>query len=115
MGYVNVIWQGDANAMSLQAFDLTGVPAVPLNVTGPECLSVRELANNWATCWARPRGSWSRRSRMRLLNNASQAIETLWPTSCHRRQMLPIVADWVSRGGDTLNKPTHFQTRDGRF
>ena len=24
-------------------------------------------------------------------------------------------ADWLRQGGETLNKPTHFQTRDGKF
>jgi hypothetical protein len=25
------------------------------------------------------------------------------------------VADWVSRGGRCLDKPTHFESREGRF
>jgi hypothetical protein len=29
--------------------------------------------------------------------------------------MLDWIADWVERGAETLNKPTHFETRDGRF
>jgi hypothetical protein len=24
-------------------------------------------------------------------------------------------ADWVARGGSSLDKPTHFESRDGRF
>jgi hypothetical protein len=30
-------------------------------------------------------------------------------------QLIEWVADWVGMGGATLAKPTHFETRDGRF
>jgi hypothetical protein len=29
--------------------------------------------------------------------------------------MIDWVADWVARGGASLNKPTHFSTRDGKY
>jgi len=29
--------------------------------------------------------------------------------------MIEMVADWIGLGGATLNKPTHFETRDGKF
>jgi hypothetical protein len=30
-------------------------------------------------------------------------------------QMIGMVADWIRTGKPTLNKPTHFEVRDGRF
>ena len=42
MGYFNVIWQGDANAMALAALAHTSSPPFIVNLAGREELSVRE-------------------------------------------------------------------------
>jgi hypothetical protein len=31
------------------------------------------------------------------------------------RQMIEWIAHWVRRGGESLDRPTHFQVRDGNF
>src|SRR5207302_3086783 len=48
MGYFNAICQGDANAMTLRAFDHCEVPPRAFNVTGPEVLRVRDVCERFA-------------------------------------------------------------------
>jgi hypothetical protein len=31
------------------------------------------------------------------------------------KQLITWIADWTMRGGATINKPTHFESRDGKF
>ncbi len=47
MGLVNFIWQRDANSMCLRAFAHCQSPPLVLNVTGPETLSVRYIAEQF--------------------------------------------------------------------
>ena len=116
MGYVNVIWQADANAFALAALAHATAPEpYVVNVAGPEVLRVADLA---AALGARldiepiftgteaADALLSRSTRMReLLDEPLLPLETL----------LDWVADWVARGGPLLNKPTGFEKRDGRF
>src|SRR4051794_204190 len=44
MPLVNIIWQGDANSWCLRSFAHCQSPPFILNITGPETLSVREIA-----------------------------------------------------------------------
>jgi nucleoside-diphosphate-sugar epimerase len=56
MGYFNVIWQGDVNALALRALPLCASPARIVNITGPERLAVRQIATRsaWRNSWDSP-------------------------------------------------------------
>jgi len=116
MPYVNVIWQRDANSWCLRSFAYCQSPPFVLNITGPETLSVRELALEFGQHFGiepifRPEleGSTS------LLNNAAKAGELFGRPTATPAEMIGWIADWIRHGGVMLNKPTHFQTRDGKF
>ncbi len=47
MGYFNVIWPGDANSCAFHSLGVAKTPPKILNVTGPEIVSVREVAHNF--------------------------------------------------------------------
>src|SRR5262249_21609449 len=44
-GYFNVIWQRDAVEQIIRSLEVAGSPAVPINITGPQTLSVRAVAH----------------------------------------------------------------------
>jgi hypothetical protein len=50
-----------------------------------------------------------------LLSNAARCQKLFGRPSVTVEQMIEWVADWIRTGGVTLAKPTHFETRDGRF
>ena len=115
MGYLNTIWQRDASAVSLESLAHATAPPNVLNITGPEILSVRQLAGEFATRLHKPVTFEGVESDDALLSNASKAIALFGKPPVGIGQMLDWIADWVVRDGTTLAKPTHFEERAGRF
>lgn len=115
MGHVNVIWQADANAMSLCALEHVTSPPTVLNVAGPEVLSIRRLAEELGRLLDKPVRFTGQEADDAFLSNAQHAQRLFGYPRVGVAQMLRWVADWVRRGGSSLGKPTHFETRDGKF
>jgi nucleoside-diphosphate-sugar epimerase len=115
MGYVNAIWQGDANSYALRCLDLCTSPARLLNVTGPDTLSVRAVANFFARRFSRePRFSGTEGPQA-LLGRTGVCGSLLGPPQVSTEQLLEWTARWVEQGGSSLGKPTKYETVDGRF
>ncbi len=123
MGNVNVIWQGDATAVALRVFAHCQSPPLILNVTGPETVSIRSLAQRFRAFWASAASKPTNKelcfageeSTTALLSNASQCHQLFgYPGVC-LEQIVRWVAHWVQIGGPRLNKPTRFEVRDGKF
>jgi hypothetical protein len=115
MGYLNAIWQGDACAMSLQSLSFASVPPLVINIAGPELLSVRKVADQFGELFHKPVRFDGQESDDALLSNATKSYELFGRPHVDSEQMISLIADWVSRGGATLAKPTHFEERAGRF
>ena len=115
MGSVNVIWQGDANAIALRAFAHCQSPPLVLNVTGPETVSIRYLASCFGTLFNKPPRFEGEETATVLLSNASRCHQLFGYPRISLGQMIEWVAEWVRIGGTTLRKPTHFEVRDGKF
>ena len=115
MGHFNVIWQGDAAAMALQAFGRVSSPPFIVNVTGPELLSVRRVCEQFAALMGKPVGFLGAEAPDAFLSDAQLGHRLFGPPRVSVQQMIHWVADWVRRGGASLGKPTHFQVRDGRY
>lgn len=116
MPYVNVIWQRDANSWCLRSFAHCQSPPFVLNITGPETLSVRELAIEFGQHFGiKPIFLPESEGSTSLLNNAAQAGTLFGQPTATPSEMIGWIAEWIRQGGVMLNKPTHFQTRDGKF
>jgi nucleoside-diphosphate-sugar epimerase len=115
MGHVNVIWQGDANSIALRSFALCQSPPAVLNVTGPETVAVRWIARRFGERFGVEPNIEGTESETALLSNAARCHRLFGYPSVTVEQMIEWVAEWIGMGGATLAKPTHFETRDGRF
>ena len=116
MPRVNVIWQRDANSWCLRSFAHCQSPPLVLNITGPETLSVRELALEFGQHFGvEPTFVSSGEGHTALLSDARKARGLFGSPTVQPKEMIEWIANWIRDGGSMLNKPTHFQTRDGKF
>jgi nucleoside-diphosphate-sugar epimerase len=115
MGNFNCVWQADANAASIGAFDHVSTPPFVLNVTGPETLSVRGVCQQLGLLMGREVKFGGAESPTAYLNNSALSNRLFGYPRVSIQQVIAWAAAWVQRGGASLGKPTHFETRDGKF
>jgi hypothetical protein len=115
VGAFNAIWQGDANSYALRSLDLCSSPPMVLNVTGPERIAVREMAEYFGAAFGRqPRFSNSE-GPVALLSDSTRCRSLLGEPTVSLDVLRSWVAHWVRIGGASLQKPTHFEVTNGRF
>jgi nucleoside-diphosphate-sugar epimerase len=115
MGHVNVIWQGDANAVALRCLARATNPTSAINVTGPSTLKVRQLAEALGERLGRPPRFTGQEASTGWLNNAERMIAEFGPPQVPIERMLDWTADWLARGMVSHGKPTHYEVRDGQY
>lgn len=115
MGHANVIWQGDANARAIQCLSHTSCPPCVLNVTGLERVSIRTLAEQFGQLLGRSPVIIGQEGPTAWLFDASLSYDWFGPPMVTTEEMISATAEWVRQGGASLGKPTHFETRDGKF
>jgi dTDP-4-dehydrorhamnose reductase len=115
MGHVNVIWQGDANAQVLRLLRHCTVPPTPVNCTGPETISVRWLAAEFAARLGVAVSITGQEAPTALLSDTTEAGRLFGYPLVPLGAMLDWVADWVGNDRPSFNKPTKFEVRDGTF
>ena len=115
MGFVNVIWQRDANAIALRALEHCATPPFVLNVTGRPAQSIRQLASGFGDRFAVAPRFRGVEGATALLSDASRCEALFGRPPVGVDEMMDRVADWVAQGGRSLQRPTHFEEREGRF
>ena len=115
MGWVNVIWQGDANAQAIRALTVAASPPVAINVTGPDRLSVREAARHLGELLGVTPLFEGAEAPDALLSDTTFAQSLFGRPTVSTDVLIQWVGSWVARGGTRLGKPTKFEVRDGRF
>jgi nucleoside-diphosphate-sugar epimerase len=115
MGYFNVIWQADANAMALASLAHATSPPLVLNIAGPEELTVRGCSEALASAMGRRVSFRGIEAPDAILSNGSAGWTLFGRPRVDAAQVIAWTADWVARGGESLGKPTHFESRDGGF
>ena len=115
MGYLNAIWQGEANALALCTLPDASSPPLCLNVAGSECLRVREICERFGQLLGKPVQFTGAEAADALLSNAEAAARRYGPPRVNAEQMIRWIAHWLTHGGPTLGKPTHFEVRNGKF
>ena len=114
-GWVNLIWQTDAVAHAIRCLEIADCPPVPLNVTGPNRIAVREIAETFASKFGTEAKFTGEPAETAWLSDARKSHQLFGEPPRSITWMIDAVAHHVAAGAPLLGKPTHFETRDGKF
>ena len=109
---MNVIWQGDANETLFVRCSIAALH-LPLNVTGWKRL-VRWVAE-FGKIFNKAPTYTGEEAPEDLLNNAAKCFKLFGYPRESLSRMIELIGHWLKEGGETKNKPTHFQEREGKF
>jgi hypothetical protein len=109
-----VIWQGDANDWALRALAHCTAPTSGLNVSGP-VQRIRDLAEGLAQRLGVPPLFTGVEARTAWLVDTREARQRFGAPAVAMETMLDWTADWVARNMASLDKPTHYEARDGKY
>lgn len=115
VGYFNCIWQGDVNNRALLCLDQCTAPANILNVTGPEIVSTKEVAERFGKLFGKDVKFTGEKGDLNYLSDPSKSIGLFGYPKITLETMLEWTAEWIEEGGYSLGKPTHYEVNDGKY
>ena len=114
-GNVNVQWQGDAINHFARLLKHVDTPATPINIGGPENVSVRRIAQDFGEIFGVEPVFEGEESDHALFVNCDRAADLLGNPVVPISAMVRWVADWVQNDKPLYGKPSKFQIRTGIF
>lgn len=114
-GHFNCIWQGDANEWILRSLSLARNPPTVWNLCHPQVFGVRDIAERFGKLLGREPIFTETETGTALLGDPSALARTLGTDLVGPESMMPWIAEWVRAGARNLERPTHFEVRDGAY
>lgn len=114
-GWFNCIWQGDANEVALRAFGQASSPPTVFNLTGPEVLNVRHVAERFGELLGKPARIAGAEAGTALLSNSARATAVFGLPPTPVDLVMRWISHWLQAGSTVWNRPTHFEVRDGGY
>lgn len=111
----NFIWQGSANEIAIRGLLHCGAPAVKMNVTGPETVSIKAASLKLGKLLGKEPVFEGTEQGNAYLNNASKAMELFGYPEVSADTLIRWQAEYILDGGRTIDKPTHFEERKGSY
>jgi hypothetical protein len=116
MATANVIWQGDANEIAIRCLNHCTVPAKILNVTGPEIVSIKWLAEQFGKMLGvTPLFINEEQQQTAYLSNAAECSRLFGYPKVTLIQMMELVKEWLNQNRKIINKPSHYSERKGKY
>ena len=115
MGHANIIWQGDANCQALLCLEHCECPPNRMNIAGPETICIETVTKQLSELLGKESKFCGRAKETALLANASKSIKLFGPPRVSVNTLISWTAHWMKTNGESLNKPSHFEVRDGTF
>jgi len=114
-GIFNCIWQGDVCEYAIRSLLHASAPPFILNVTGPQCISTRWIAETFGKIFGKKPVYCGEERAAGIYSNTTRLGGLLGMPHMPLDKMIRMQAEWIMSGGETINAPTHFDQADGRY
>lgn len=114
-GIYNCIWQGDVCEYAIRSLLHTSNPPNILNVTGPESISTKWTAMEFARMLGVQPVFCGEERSSGIFSNTVKLHGLLGYPGVSLAQMMRMQADWIMSDGSTIQAPTHFESVNGVY